>query len=297
MKRISYATAVLVAVFAFGAIAASSAYAGEYGECVKAPKEPPGKFLDKGCEKPAVTAPGKYEWQPVKAQDKSFTDSSKKVTLLTTQGEIVCIKSTSKGELLGWQKNVEHITFFECTLNKRPCWNVGEPNPKKGGTIESFTLDTYLIDHGTLGPDSQEPVENEVWNEFESSQPEYKPFLAQFKCEIEPGVVVEIRVGGAVSGVFTPVSKMARAFKLTFNRNVGEQSLYVEAFVEGNWVLIGRAVLTGVLNVKFTSTVEVRPCNEVGAKEEGKKVITCEHEEPLPYVPDEFGWVDELPLP
>ncbi len=341
MKRIRIAGLCLVAAFAFSALAASSAYAGEYGECVKAPTsllmyklrgKPKtqtisiGKYLTKDCEilapepgpldgkvenpteenpetkkiEPYLGPEGKYEWKAVKAEDKPFMDASGMVKLVFITPEklvvaVVCKKSTSIGELLGWQRNVEHIAFEKCLLAGKPCWNVGVPNKKSGGTIVTFVLDTYLMDHGTEGPDSEEPKEDEVWNEFESSDPEWFPYLAAFHCKGEP----PLAIGGAVSGVFTPVSKMARYFTLTFEPTIGEQSLFIAYYDEEikEWVPFSRAILTGRFRNEFSSYVEINPCNEQDAKAEGKNVLTCRNEEALPYEVDEFDWVDELPSP
>ena len=281
MKRIGLVALCLGAMGAFGAMAASWAYAGEYGECVKAPlvnKRYTGHFTDAGCEKAATGKQieegkvNRYNWQMVGATDKPFTDTDTKATLKSAVGEIVCTKSKSVGEILGWQKNKERITFEGCAVAKsKPkltCSSAGEPS----GTIWSNTLDTYLIDHGTKGPSGLEPKENEVWNEFESS--EHEPYLAEFECG-----GLKIGVLGTVSGVVSPLSKMVLSSKVKFAATIGEQDLLLEANKETI-----PATLTTTETIKYKSKVEIRPCNEVGAKPEGKEVLTCEHEElPLPW--------------
>jgi hypothetical protein len=273
MKRISTVGLCLVAMVAFGAMAASSAYAGEYGECVKASPKGSGKFTSSTCEILAAKGKGKYNWQAVSEDERHFTDSSKKpIVLSTAAGEISCKKSKSEGEIKGWQANVDIWDLEDCTYAGAPCASGEVP-----GTIRTNLLDSFLLDHGTIGPDGGEPKEGEVWNILFSS--EHEPYLMEFHCG---GIL--IRVSGSIGANITKIlSKMTTKFTWKFEKESPEQSLYGEYNTGGEWMPLGKGTLTGEVSVVYASKVEVRPCNEPNAKEEGKKVIPCEHEEPLPW--------------
>ncbi len=54
MKRATTVGLCLTIIFALSALAAASAYAGEYGECVKVEKGKTGTYSNSSCTKPAV---------------------------------------------------------------------------------------------------------------------------------------------------------------------------------------------------------------------------------------------------
>lgn len=219
MKRIKIVGLCLTAVFAlvaFSAMAASSAYAGEYGVCVKSKG---GKYAEKNCLKLAGGAKEeKYEW--VSAAGEKSTTSTKVAKLESAGGVIECKKSKGTAEITGAKTDVESTTFEDCTLSvtKGKCTSVqpGEP----AGDITTFTLDTKLIDHGEKGLSGKEPAAGEVWDEFTGTE-ENGGVQAEYVCE--PGVIFITK--GSLSGVVTPVNAMESKSTTTFSATGGEQDL------------------------------------------------------------------------
>jgi hypothetical protein len=263
MRRFTVVGLCFVAAFAFSAMAASSAFAGEYGNCVKSKT---GKFIDSACLKKG--SPGKYEW--VQSLEKG-TSKSKAASLKSAAGEITCKKSKDVSEILGWQKNKETTTFEQCELSvtKGSCTGIG--NPK--GTIVS-TAFTYLIDHGTKGPSGLEPAEGEVWNEFQGAEKGIEGKLAEFVCE--PGVI--FRTSKTLSCPLTPVNKKPGAKStLTCGAGKGEQDLNTEFSQDGGKTFNN----TGPNTEQVTASIKTKPKTEIRACNEPM----CEHEElPLPWL-------------
>ncbi len=285
MKRIGIVGLCLAAMFALSAMAASSAFAGEYGECVKAPKVgKPAKYLghytNKECTKKATKAEeevgktNKYNWQS--AAGKTYTDSTKTAELKSAGGVIKCTASTSTGEITGWQSDTDNVTFTGCELSvtKGLCNSEGEP----AGTIKTFALKTFLLDHGTKGLSGMEPKEGEVWTEITAEpgnptgfgeQNYGEPLQAQYTCA--PGVLFQ--TSGSLSSVTLPVNKMADKFTNEFGAGKGEQDLKTIAFEPGEVNTGPNTEVTKatVENVGKAKT-EIRACNEP----------ECEHEEEPP---------------
>ncbi len=297
MKRIRSAGLCVVAIFALGAVAASSAYAGEYGECLKAPKVKEGKkahstgrWNDGGCEASQnLMNEGEYEWHPGTPKDFEITSTTTKANLTSEFGRVECKKGADEGKILGAQYNVETTLFKECSLFLEESKTaVGKCTGLPAGEIlllEGELLafsDTYLIDHGTKGSSGLEPKEREVWNAYFASEGEpYFPYMAIFECH---GVI--FRVGGQASGVVTPVSKMTPKWKVAFGAGKGEQDLETEYSTNGGLTYIPiPSTLTVVVNnsTRDKSKIEIRDCNEKGAVSEGKGAFPCEREEPLPW--------------
>jgi hypothetical protein len=289
VKRLGILGSCLVAMFAFGATLASSAYAGEYGECVKVGKVGAayaGAYLDKGCVQAASPEQitqgrhNKYDWQKVPS-DTRFTGKTGSVVLKWTGGVMTCKHGEIAGEILGWQKNTETINLEGCFLGEGRsdnCWSEAFPNTFS--TITSFALGSYLIDHGTAGPGGHMPREGEAWDELESN--ERRPYLVHWEC-VEN---IEYRISGTVSGVVTSSGKMGKTAKLSFGEGEGEQELIVEFSANhgATWYGSESVLLTTSAVVKFPSKVEVRPCDESGASSEGNGLPGCENEElPLPW--------------
>ncbi len=307
MKRITVMGLSLFAVVAFSAFAATSAFAGEYGRCIKtvstvtykkvkgkpphevvteATKEkvPNGKYENKECTKPeakliaekykepeepkgtpipAVTE-GKYEWVPGPGPKPKDTDKTGKATLTGAAGVIECAKSTSTGEITGVKTDKEVVLFSKCSTKGAPCTTVritglnekDEPiwtETTAAGSIETFPLNTEVIDHGEsfaqLGPEGQfeknvEPAEGEAWTLFTSSEEgaenPYKNLQAVYECK----EVARIYTAGSLAGVTTNVNKMETNLTTTFEEGKGLQDLFSDAEVGGKPPLIeiGRGI-------------------------------------------------------
>jgi hypothetical protein len=275
MKRISILGLCLVAVTAFFALATTSAFAGEYGNCVKlkaVAKKYDGKYTNAECTVAATAKQieegkvNKYEWESAAGTtDKS---SSKVATLKSETGEITCTKSKGTSEITGWESNKETTTFEDCTLSvtKGKCTGAGD----KAGTIVS-SADTFLIDHGTKGPSGDEPKEGEVWNEFQSTTGT-GGLLAEFTCE--PGVI--FKTTATLSCPMSPVNaKPGKAAKLECAGKTGEQDLVTEFSENGglSFESTGHNEEIVASTEKLNKDVEIRACNEP----------KCEHEEPVPW--------------
>jgi hypothetical protein len=246
MKRIKVAGLCLVAAFAFSAAAVSTAQAGEYGKCIELKAENKlyhGYYTGKGCEektkvseaeKTAGGKKNKYEWEPTPVGSKiPYTSTGKSATLEGEAGDITCKKNVDEGEITGPKTDKDKVKFEECTLSlsKEACWNTGTPT-SKGGTIETFTDNTKLIDHGEKGLSGDEPAEGEVWTEFYEEEettgftgPGH--YLAAFECYVEKGVSIPFEVEGSVSGVNNAkdLNKMGTGGEVVFGKGKGEQDL------------------------------------------------------------------------
>ncbi len=261
MKRIGIVGLSVVAMLAFGAMAASSAFAGEYITCVKVVKEDKkfhGKYTDNTCAVLSATSSGKYE-RGSPAFPISFTSKSRAVFLSSAAGRITCKESKSMGTLLSATTGEEETTFTECTIGLGPCTNLSTYEETGKFTPSEITIlnVTKLIDHGEKGPSGLEPEEGEVWSSFgpDLSSPLY-PYQAVFICE--PGVI--FRVSGTASAVVAPVlAKASKKGTFTFGEGKGEQDLVTEYSENGGetWEPTGPNVETTTIDTKTASDVEV----------------------------------------
>lgn len=155
MKRIKIVGLCLVAVFAFTALAATSAQAGQIGKCVKAPKvnkKYTGKYTEKYCSTRATAKEeeeegkkNKYEWVP-NAGKIPFTSESGESKLNSAAGAITCKKGKDTGEFIGANENRDTFTFEECSAEPAkgvvvPC----QSNPAVKGVIVTNLLTTHLL--------------------------------------------------------------------------------------------------------------------------------------------------------
>ena len=219
MRRIQIVGLCLGAVFAFSAMAASSAYAGEYGTCVKTKeveKHYTGNYKDKNCTEYTGSGTSEYEWEPTLSGSKiAVTDSSKVATLESALGNVTCKKSTSAGDITGPKSATDTVTFTSCEAVKEKANSEGEP----AGTIKTSLLNARLVDHGeTAG--GKEPAVGEVWDCLTSAE---GPYLAQFEFS-----KIKLRVKGEVCGVVTGINQMATKSTQTFSKGGGFQGLQVE---------------------------------------------------------------------
>ena len=331
MKRIGVVGVCVAAAVAFGVLSASSAYAGEYGVCLKTKlvnKQYTGEWKDAGCEKDKVTH-GEYQWYPGKTgigqpgvtpADFELTSKDAKMVLSWAAGKekIECKKSIDAGAVLGAQENVETTLYDDCELiegKTKIAGCNGWENSKRIANLPKIIVfaDTYLIDHGTLGLSERfgytgeakgEPKEFEVWNAYFGSkeypstypygleelipypnvEPYTFPYIAEFDCGGD-----YFRVSGSAAGVVTPVSKMTDTWKVEFGAGKGEQDLKIEYAYGGvMWTAVGPSVLTDAVTntTKDKSKIEIRECNETGAKIENpeKPAQPCIVEQPLPWL-------------
>ncbi len=190
MRHVRMLTLCLVAAFAVGALAASSASASlpEWGKCVKLPatikgkEKTKGKFGNANCTEPG----SEYEFQKGTAELPSteFTNTmtSEKAKLETSFGiSVICNAETATGNLSG-TKEVTNVlvTFKGCESNllELACENQFESE----GTVESFKYIpgeirtrglkgklVYISGAGTASPVvglQLEPTEKNGWFAF-----------------------------------------------------------------------------------------------------------------------------------
>jgi hypothetical protein len=158
MKRIKIVGLCLVAVFAFGALTAASAFAEgptpEFKTCVKAAKSGKtytGAYSNKTCTEANATDEGKYEREEV-ANETPFTSKSKAATF-TVDGKVVkCKKDTDTGTYTHGDKIDVTITFSDCETSEVVSVK-GKPKtvkvPCTTGTEASGTIKTSPLS-GTL---------------------------------------------------------------------------------------------------------------------------------------------------
>ncbi len=279
MKRISTACACLVVMCAFGAMAATTAYAGEYGECKRTEKVGTGKtahytgryaMRDSGCTG-TQTPEGEYEWYPIAAKTAEWGYQSKGIELKGATNLIRCRKPTSSsGYALNTQLAFQAIGFTKCfnEVDSEPCtgwwYNNTTMKYEERSTKEEIAAEgyAYLVDHGTTVEGRNEPAEGEVWNVFYDSNA--YPALTLFKCQ---GVASLYRVTGDAVSKVTTVKTMTKELDTNFGAPPAAASnLQLEESGDGGatWRLVEAVSLGGTLDAKLEKAqkIEVRPCND-----------------------------------
>lgn len=214
MQRIKIAGVCLIAMFAFSAVAVSTAQAGHAYICKKKRK---GSYKASNCvtlASPAGT--GKFERYEIKSEAFKTKDESLELqlTAAATLQPIDCKKGSGTGEWKGPAEASETVTFVGCTYT-------GNGEPCNAGTL-AFTFTDSLIDRGGKGPAGKEPAEGEAWNMFKS--PGDEPYWAKFSC----GLGIEFRIKGTVSGVISPVDESVKGITTSYGEGKGEQELTTE---------------------------------------------------------------------
>jgi hypothetical protein len=273
MKKLRIIGMAFVVALALSAIVASTAMAGEYGRCVKL-ETSTGRYENAGCTTKSGSHTGKYEWHAGPGAKPGYISATGVAKLKSAGGEIECKASTDAGKITGATTDTDTITFTGCVLiaTAGKCHSAGQA----AGTIKTNLLDTSLLDHGTKGLSGLEPKEDEVWTQFVSSENE--PYQAQFECE--PGIL--FRVSGSLSCNTTPVNVMTTTLSLTCEeaaKKLGEQDLITEISEDGGAEWSAGApseeIIPGKATVTPEEAIEVRACNEKGAKSEGKGAPAC----------------------
>jgi hypothetical protein len=219
MKRIRIVGLCLVAMFALGAVAATSASAElpEYKTCIKASPKESGKFNNKECTVASKGGKkeGDYElgeWN--KGKKVTFTGKNGESTLDsyipekesefwtggTIAGKVVCKSGKSKGSITGPKTSTVTVEFKTCSSEGKKCTSKGA----KTGTIDTNPLNTVL------GFDEKSEVVSLVEGGKEGTSPS-----AAFNCE---GLAIETT--GSVLGVDTGnINKIAKESTQTFKVN------------------------------------------------------------------------------
>jgi len=186
-------------------------------------------------------------------------------------------KSSDEGEWTGTQYDIDHLVYTGCKLsltgggcNSVRWFPTGYSATEPPGTINTLTLETYLIDHGTAGPLGPEPIVGEVWQNYQSTEaafgPPGRPATTWEVFECEPGIV--FWVSGALSGVTTPVDLMTRKYTTTFESGQGAQALVFEYNLGGPYeafVGTGVDIEKAVEYITPEEKVEIRACDAGGA--------------------------------
>lgn len=269
MKRISTLGLCLVAVFAFGAIAASSAFAenAEYGRCFKAGKEevkyktgtPPhekekskdvytGAYANSSCTEAAPAGTlraegkpeGKYEWA-AGAEKPGQTSATGKATLTGSTGVIECKHSTGAGAYLSPETAITQVTFTECTTDKVQCTTTrknAEGKYEEEGT--KGDIKTYLLGSKAVG-DGEKYVQLSATGtpEGEVGPGEGEAWTLIVSAEAEGNGevqatyncagVAEVWTRGALAGPTTKTDKMSASASILFEEGKGLQDLFSSA--------------------------------------------------------------------
>jgi hypothetical protein len=265
MRRIKTIGLCLVAVFAFSAMVASAAQAGEVGECLKlsknAEKKYTGKYTDKGCTKEATSAQktegkvNKYEWSPgVAAKNAKFTAVSKKPHLEGAGGNVECAESTVTGEYTGPKTALEQARFTGCEFKGTPsgaCVTAGD----KPGEVNTVVLGVQTLDEGEHGDSGGTVGKGEVWDQF-ANQAGPENIQAEYTCS----GILNLRTAGSLSGPLAAkyLNKMEAKEEISFNKGEGEQDLFSEFNVGEGWMPAGPSVQNEVAKITNSGKVEIR---------------------------------------
>jgi hypothetical protein len=234
-----------LAAFALSAMAASSASAGTYKYCAAMKK---GEYSTSTCAtKSSKPHKGKYELKSVepcvKQKKGEYTSSActtksskpkkgtyEKVTGLgytTATGEakletpslggtVKCSASKGKGAITGPTTGTLQVTFTGCETKGVPC-----ESGATLGSIETFPLETVLIDHGEKGLGGKgEPLAGEVWTDIKGESA-FGGAQAIFGCE----GIGYFKSTKTLAGVDGGVNKMSFTGTTNFENGIGEQDL------------------------------------------------------------------------
>jgi hypothetical protein len=205
----------LVAVFAFGAIAASTASAAEPAlyECAKLKKNAKtkkyeGKYTNKTCSTVSEKSEGEYELQEGIGKGKEFKGKGSAGDLeVIGVGEVQCTKSADTGKFNS-PKTADDVkvTFTGCSTLGHKCESAGAAS----GEIKTETLEGEVgyLNKATplVGVDLK---------------PQSGIYLAQFTCNPEE---LNLRVRGSVIGeVLPPYNHFTKEATLKFHSHDGTQ--------------------------------------------------------------------------
>src|SRR5580700_7500305 len=198
-----------LAAFVLSATATSSASAGTYKYCAAQKK---GEYTTATCAtKSAKAKKGHFE----KVSGRGYTSSTGEAKLETPSlgGTVKCTASKGKGEITGPKTATLQVTFTGCETKGVPC-----ESGATHGTIETFPLETSLIDHGEKGFGGKEPLLGEVWSDIKGESA-FGGDQAIFGCE----GVGYFRSTGTLAGVAGGVNTMSFTGTQNFENGIGEQ--------------------------------------------------------------------------
>ncbi len=227
------------------ATASSSALAGEYGVCAKAPKvegKYTGRYAENNCQTESGGAEGKYEWIPYPGPIGTkwgYTAKARTVTLKGSGGSVVCSSWTAQGMIESINTAEERVVMSHCKLSvtSETC----QSGPTAGEVLTN-ELHVNLIESGERGLSGKEPASGEVWSQLVGSE---GPSSSQVEFECAG---IPFSTFGSVSGVASGnVGVMSKRGRVNYSEADGEQDL-----------------LTTFFN-PFTSKVEVGPVEELAA--------------------------------
>ena len=244
MKRIKIVGLCLVAVFAFTAVAAGSAFASgrpEYKVCSKTPKVgnayPTGEFSNKECTDAA--GGGKYRLESVKG---TFTSKSKAATFTADGKVIVCKKDSDSGEITSQFTSTEKITFTDCYVN-------GVKKDGECGNVATSTIETEPLE-GQLFFTNEGETENGVGLLNEESG-----IFASFKCGAET-ITIE-------GGVLGSIKNSSKGEVITFAVNGSGEQATKGVWFHGSMIL--ELSLTAGGKEATMATIDEQGPKDVGA--------------------------------
>jgi hypothetical protein len=271
MRHVRMLGLCLVAVFAFGAIAAASASAKqmpEWGECEKVEEGVEGKYTDSNC---TVRAPrrhgiytGEYEWSEKNGRfhGSILAPETTSVTVETAAGhKIECthVQAETSMTLFGPYGAITPLWLLEgCESEGQPCTTISiGSDPGNISNALYWLEEEGLRWTGQLGiiegKGTPNPVVGLSYTSDNTNTGEREPFFTPISCEGSLGTVL---LGGdkekphglgnnSFIGVVTPVNQMTEELTLTYSE--GAQGIqtpqqfghgkrkYLQAFVHNEW--------------------------------------------------------------
>jgi len=208
MKRIRIVGLCLVAMFAFSAVAAGSAFAGEtpvWAKCVKTIKNPTthkyeGRYSNKECTEELAPGEGEYALEELPGGEKILATGKSKTVVITAEGKsgnwqtIVCGKDEMSSKL--WNENEEAV-FYQPHLTLEKCVGMSHGTEAPCGNA--------VVDEKPVIEDNSEAGDSVYWAEEAE-----KNALLQLKGGLKfecGGEEVKINQRGYADGALTNTSK------------------------------------------------------------------------------------------
>lgn len=298
MRRVRMLGTCLVAGFAVGAPAISSASAAEYGQCraltgTTLPKAKHGKYADANCrtlDEKKGKAKGNFEWFPgppancVPAKHGEFTDAG--CTTKVTKSKMAAATPRGSATFTTWNlvpcapncaSNVSAggtVTLPIPGLGTVTCANSTGTGEITGPTtsVEAFTfndcelngaacqsgLAAGVIQTPQLESHLTEPQPTEVLTYFENANGVNAPYSFQFEC---PSLGDLFRISGNVAGPTIPINVGITVTQEEFHSGVGAQGLLTEVSSDAgtSWLGPFATLEETIIANQYNAVIEIKP--------------------------------------
>jgi hypothetical protein len=297
MTRVRMLGTCLLAGFAVGTTATSSASAAEYGQCraltnATLPKAKHGKYADANCrtlDEKKGRAKGNFEWFPgapancVPAKHGEFTDAG--CTSKVTKSKMAAATPRGSATFTTWNllpcapncaSNVSAggmVTLSIAGIGAVTCANSTGAGEITGPTtsVETFTfndcelngaacqsgLAAGVIQTPQLEGHLTSPQPTEVFTYFENAAGVNAPYSFQFEC---PTVGDLFRIAGNVAGITTPVNVGIIRTEEEFRSGIGAQGLLTEVSSDAgtSWLGPFATLEETIIDNHYNAVIEIR---------------------------------------